>query len=74
MSGLPYSPKSRVVAAVLQFAFGVFGAGRFYTGHIGLALAQLFFSWLTCGIWPIVDGVMMLTGKVKDSEGRPLRE
>jgi hypothetical protein len=25
-------------------------------------------------IWCVIDGVMMLTGKVTDAQGRPLRE
>ncbi|MGI9208927.1 MAG: TM2 domain-containing protein, partial [Rhodococcus sp. (in: high G+C Gram-positive bacteria)] len=32
--------------------------------------------WLTCGIggiWPLIDGILMLTGKVRDEHGRPLR-
>ena len=74
MTGLPYSDKSRVVAGVLQIFLGWCGAGRFYTGHMGLAVLQLLFGWLTCGIWPLIDGIMMLTGKVPDAQGRPLRE
>jgi TM2 domain-containing membrane protein YozV len=73
-TGLPYSDKSRVVAGLLQIFLGTFGAGRFYTGHMGLAVLQLLFSWLTCGIWPLIDGIMMLTGRVTDAQGRPLRE
>jgi TM2 domain-containing membrane protein YozV len=76
MSGLPYSDKSRMVAGMLQLFAGGFGVGRFYTGHIGIAIAQIAVTWLTCGLgifWPIIDGVMMLTGKVTDSEGRPLK-
>jgi TM2 domain-containing membrane protein YozV len=74
MTGLPYSDKSRVVAGILQIFLGWCGAGRFYTGHTGLAVLQLLFGWLTCGIWPLIDGIMMLTGRVTDAQGRPLRE
>ena len=71
-TGVPYSDKSRVVAGILQLVLGVFGAGRWYTGHTGIALAQLF----TCGglgIWALIDGILMLTGKVTDAQGRPLQ-
>jgi TM2 domain-containing membrane protein YozV len=74
MTGLPYSDKSRVVAGVLQICLGWCGAGRFYTGHMAIAILQLCFAWLTCGIWPLVDGIMMLTGRVTDAQGRPLRQ
>ncbi|MFD7387329.1 TM2 domain-containing protein [Streptomyces sp. NPDC059852] len=71
--GRPYSEKSKVVAGVLQLTLGSFGVGRFYIGHVGLGLAQLF----TCGglgIWALIDGIVMLVSDGKtDSEGRVLR-
>lgn len=70
--GRPYSDKNKIVAGVLQLAFGTVGAGRWYTGHYGIAIAQL----LTCGglgVWAIVDGILMLVDKVTDPSGRPLR-
>ena len=42
--GVPLSDKSKVAAGVLQLFLGGFGVGRFYTGHVGIAIAQL----LTC--------------------------
>jgi len=77
MTGMPYSDKSKMVAGMLQIFLGSFGAGRFYTGHTGLAIAQIAVVWLTCGfgaIWTLIDGIMMLTGKVPDAQGRPLRD
>jgi TM2 domain-containing membrane protein YozV len=74
MTGLPYSDKSRVAAGLLQIFLGTFGVGRFYTGHIGIAVLQLCFGWLTCGIWPLIDGILMLTGRVTDARGLPLRD
>lgn len=75
-TGVPYSDKSKVIAGVLQLTLGAFGAGRFYTGHIGIAVAQMCVSLFTCvgWIWPLVDGIMMLTGRVTDAQGRPLRD
>ncbi|CAN5735155.1 hypothetical protein BH09MYX1_BH09MYX1_48300 [soil metagenome] len=76
-TGLPYSDKSKMVAGLLQIFLGPFGAGRFYTGHTGLALAPIAVVWCTCGLgalWPLIDDIMMLTGKVPDAEGRPLRD
>jgi TM2 domain-containing membrane protein YozV len=74
---LPFSDKQKMVAGLLQIFFGSFGVGRFYTGHTGMAIGQIAATWLTCGvgaIWPFVDGIMMLTGKVTDAQGRPLRD
>lgn len=78
ITGMPFSDKSRVAAGLLSIFVGSFGVGRFYTGHVGLGVAQLAITVLTCGVlgwvWPVVDGIMMLTGKVTDAQGRPLRE
>ena len=70
--GRPYSEKSKIIAGVLQLVLGGVGAGRWYTGHYGIAIAQL----LTCGglgVWALIDGILMLVGNVTDAEGRPLR-
>ncbi len=74
VTGMPFSDKSKIIAGLLQIFLGTLGVGRFYTGHIGLGVAQLLLGWLTCGVWPLVDGIMMLMGKVPDAQGRPLRE
>jgi hypothetical protein len=68
-----YSDRSRVAAGVLQI-FLPFGIGRFYTGHTGIAVAQLCTSFLFIGvIWSIIDGVLMLANGGTDADGRPLR-
>ena len=41
LTGLPYSDKSQVVAGLLQIFLNGFAVGRFYTGHIGMALLQI---------------------------------
>ena len=75
-TGRPYSDKQKLVAGLLQIFVGWAGVGRFYTGHTGIAIAQIAVTWLTCGIgglWPMIDGIMMLMGNVTDAQGRPLR-
>jgi TM2 domain-containing membrane protein YozV len=73
MYGRPLSNKSKLVAGLLQVFLGGFGVGRFYTGHIGMALAQLF----TCGgigVWSLVDGILLLVkDDWADADGRILR-
>ena len=74
-TGIPFSDKSKVTAGLLQIFLGSFGVGRFYLGDAGTAVAQILVSWLTCGvgaIWPLIDGIIMLTGDPVDSDGRPL--
>ena len=80
LTGEPLSDKSKLIAGLLQLLglFGFAGIGRIYLGHIGLGVAQLLVGLVTCGlgaaIWGTVDAVLILTDKVRDSQGRPLRE
>ncbi|MCH5642000.1 MULTISPECIES: NINE protein [unclassified Gordonia (in: high G+C Gram-positive bacteria)] len=70
-----FSDKSKMIAGLLEIFLGSFGVGRFYLGYTGLGIAQIAVVWLTCGlgaIWPLIDGIMMLLGKVPDSDNRPL--
>lgn len=76
VTGLPYSEKSKLVAGLLGILLGGFGVGRFYTGHVGLGVAQLIVTFVTFGLgslWGLIDGIMMLAGNAKDSNGLPLR-
>jgi hypothetical protein len=73
LTGEAYSDKQKIVAGLLQLFLGGVGAGRWYLGSTGIALGQLF----TCGgfgIWALIDGIMILTGNVRDPQGRPLRD
>jgi TM2 domain-containing membrane protein YozV len=80
VTGTPYSDKSKTVAGLLQLLglFGLAGIGRLYLGETGLGIAQLLVGWLTCGvgavIWGIIDALLILTDKVTDPYGRPLRD
>ncbi len=72
--GRPLSDKSKLVAGLLQLFLGTLGIGRFYLGYTGLGVAMLLLSWLTCGIWPLIDAILILVGRVPDSDGRTLRD
>ena len=67
-----YSDKSVTTAVLLGLFLGNLGIDRFYLGYTGLGILKL----LTlggCGIWGIVDIVLIATRKLPDSTGRPLR-
>jgi TM2 domain-containing membrane protein YozV len=79
VTGQPYSDKSKTIAGLLQLLslIGIGGIGRFYIGDIGVGIAQLLVGWFTCGvglIWSIIDAILILTDKVNDPQGRPLRD
>lgn len=66
-----FSSKSYVTALLLSVLVGVLGIDRFYLGYTGLGVAKL----LTlggCGIWQIVDVVLIAMRKLPDSDGLPL--
>src|SRR4249919_815712 len=72
-TGIPYSDKSKVVAGLLNI-FIPFGVGRFYIGDTGIGVAQLIVAFFTCGLWSIIDGIIMLVkDDAKDANGYILR-
>lgn len=76
LTGIPYSEKSKIAAGLLGIFLGGLGVGRFYTGHIGLGVAQLVVTLVTFGfgsLWGFIDGIIMLASNPTDAEGRPLR-
>lgn len=65
------SRRSYVVAILLSFFLGGLGIDRFYLGYIGLGIAKL----LTlggCGIWSLIDFILIVVGKLKDADGQEL--
>ncbi|MCC5582337.1 TM2 domain-containing protein [Microtetraspora sp. AC03309] len=80
VTGEPLSDKSKVVAGLLQLVglFGFVGIGRIYLGETGFGVAQLIVGLITCGIgaviWGLIDAILILTDRVRDPYGRPLRD
>ncbi len=65
------SDKSRLVALLLAWFLGVFGAHRFYVGKTGTAVAMIF-TFGGLGIWALVDIIMIAAGSFTDIDGRPI--
>lgn len=80
VTGEPYSEKSKVVAGLLQLlgVIGLVGIGRMYLGQTGFGILQLVVGLVTCGvgalIWGVIDAILILTDRVRDPQGRPLRD
>lgn len=80
--------KSKLVAGLLGIFLGSFGVHNFYLGYTGKAVTQLVltivgfilccvfvgvFVVLGVSIWGLVEGIMLLTGKINtDGKGMPL--
>lgn len=67
-----YSQKEYMTALLLSFFLGGLGIDRFYLGYSGLGVAKL----LTlggCGIWALIDFIMIAIRSLGDFEGLPLR-
>ena len=61
-----------LVTLLLCFFLGFLGIHRFYSGHTAIGVIQL----LTlggCGIWALIDFILILVGSFKDSNGNYIK-
>ncbi len=66
-----FSDKDFMITLLLSILVGGFGADRFYLGHIGLGVLKLI-TLGGCGVWAIIDIILIAIGNVRDAQGRPL--
>ena len=67
------SDKRALTAGLLCLLVGVFGAHRFYVGKYGTGFLMLI-TLGGCGIWMLVDLILLITGQFRDKEGRLVTE
>ena len=61
-----------LILAIGPTMLGIAGVHRFYTGHIGIGIAQLL-TFGGCGIWTLIDVIKIVTGSYTDSNGNTLQ-
>ncbi|MBI2447123.1 MAG: TM2 domain-containing protein [Candidatus Omnitrophica bacterium] len=67
------SERKRLAALLLCFFLGPFGAHRFYVGKIGSGILIIVTIGGFCGVWPLIDLIMIACGEFKDKEGRHIK-
>ena len=66
------SDKDWLTTFLLCWFLGEFGIHSFYAGKTGIGVAQL----LTCGgcgIWWLIDFIMLIVGSFQDGEGKVIK-
>lgn len=67
----PGEGKDWLTSLLLCLFLGYLGIHRFYTGHTAIGIVQLL-TLGCCGIWTLVDLIMIITGSFRDKNGYAL--
>jgi hypothetical protein len=65
--------KDWTIALILSALLGWIAVDRFYLGYVGLGILKLL-TGAGCGIWWLVDVILIAMNKLPDAQGNPLRQ
>ena len=65
------SDKDWLTTLLLSFFLGALGVDHFYTGKTMTGILKLI-TFGGCGIWALIDLIMVITGNFKDANGLPI--
>jgi len=68
-----FSDRDWLVALLLSIFLGHIAVDRFYLGHIGLGVLKLV-TLGGCGIWFVIDIILIAVGGLNDADNLPLRK
>ena len=66
------SDKNFIILLLLSIFIGGLGIDRFYIGKIGTGILKLI-TFGGFGIWWLIDLIVIVSGNMKDAEGRVVR-
>lgn len=66
------SEKDWLITLLFSLFLGTLGVHRFYVGKIGTGILQLI-TLGGCGVWSLIDIIMIATGNFKDKDGNEIK-